>query len=137
MDWKKIKKFFTFSITSYVLMFFAILILIIFLIIFITVLKKTWYDALSVIAIIYIGTSLLSIIFSVGEFKHFQKIKNFFVIKKENENELTTFEKKQMKILNVKFKEKNNKKNFLLPTWIILLVVGIIFLIISLPFLFV
>lgn len=112
-----------------------------FLMLFIFGLKKTWYDGLSVASIFYIGISLLSIIFHFAQFKTFSKIKNLFVVKKENNEKLTKMEKQQMRILNVKYdkleEEKKVNDSSISFISIILLIYGLILLIISLPFLFI
>lgn len=107
------------------------------ILIYLFVLKRRWFDGLSIAAVFFIGISLLCIFFNKAKFNHFLKIKNFFIIKKENKEEFTKFEKQQMNLLNINFKKnfKHKKKNKSLIFHFTLLIYGIIILIISIPFL--
>ena len=132
-----------FNLSNLIIFVVGILFTIPFVLVFVFALNKSWYDGLSVAGAIYIGVSLLAIIFNFAQFKHFQKIKDFFVIKKEDKQPLTKFEREQMRILGVRYDQvepkekaqKDLKKSYFLA--LTFLIYGLIILIISLPFLFI
>ncbi len=107
-----------------------------FIFIFIS-LKKSWYDGMSVGALIYICLGFFIIILDISNFDTFNKLKRLFQVKKENNEKLTKYEKMQMKVLNINDEKKkgNNKKMIRFLSWYIISY-GIILLIISLPFIF-
>lgn len=131
-----------FSITNILLAFFISILFIPLVLIFIFGFKKKWADGLSVSALLYICFSLLSLVFNIAQFKTLQKLKKLFIIKKENNEKLLDFEKKQMKLLNIKeLEEENNEQKIIYLQRARFLscfgvAYGIILLIISLPFLF-
>lgn len=135
-----VKKYF--SITNILLVIFISLLFIPFILIFIFLLKRSWADGLSVAALLYICLSFLALVFNVAQFKTFNKLKKLFAIKKENNERLLDFEKKQMKLLNIKEVDEETKEQkiiYMQRTRFLScfgLVYGIILLIISLPFLF-
>ena len=132
-----------FSINNLIIFMVGAVFTIPFVLIFVFVLDKKWFDGLSVAGAIYIAISLLAIIFNFAQFKHFQRIKDFFVIKKEDKQPLTKFEQEQMRILGVKYdkieseniEQKDLTRSYFLA--FVFLVYGLIILIISLPFLFI
>ncbi len=113
------------------------------ILLFIYVANRSWYDALSVGSIIYFLLGLLIIIFNIAEFKTLTKLKGLFAIKKENKEELTSFEKAQMKALNLNkdaeekvesdFKKQKRKAMFRFVA-VFMMILGVILLSISLPF---
>lgn len=142
LSFKKIKKYLNWK--NFIVFLIQILIVVMFVLIFIFGINKKWYDGLSVIALIYICFGFLIIVFSIAEFKTINKIKNLFSVKKENNEKLNKFEKMQMKVLGIENlkkeeQEKQNKEkakmifHFMSISFLIL---GIILLIISLPFMF-
>lgn len=140
MKRKKINSFFKkFNSISIIMLMIGLFCTIPVMIIFVFGLNKKWYDGLSVCGAFYIGISILCFIFDYGKFNHWSKIKNIFVIKTNKTNNLTEFEKKQMKILNVKYDKTDDekKKHNYYHVFIIWLIFGITILIISLPFLFI
>ena len=132
-----------FSINNLIIFMVGAVFTIPFVLIFVFVLDKKWFDGLSVAGAIYIAISLLAIIFNFAQFKHFQRIKDFFVIKKEDKQPLTKFEQEQMRILGVKYdkteSEKTEQKDLTRSYFLasVFLIYGLIILIISLPFLFI
>ena len=132
-----------FSINNLIIFIVGAVFTIPFVLIFVFVLDKKWFDGLSVAGAIYIAISLLAIIFNFAQFKHFQRIKDFFVIKKEDKQPLTKFEQEQMRILGVKYdkteSEKTEQKDLTRSYFLafVFLIYGLIILIISLPFLFI
>ena len=132
-----------FSINNLIIFMVGAVFTIPFVLIFVFVLDKKWFDGLSVAGAIYIAISLLAIIFNFAQFKHFQRIKDFFVIKKEDKQPLTKFEQEQMRILGVKYdkteSEKTEQKDLARSYFLafVFLIYGLIILIISLPFLFI
>ena len=138
---KNYKKYFNFN--NLIIFIVGAIFTIPFILIFIFVLNKKWFDGLSVAGAIYIAVSLLAIIFNFAQFKHFKRIKDFFVIKKEDKQPLTKFEQEQMRILGVRYnktdseniKEKDLTRSYFLA--LVFLIYGLIILIISLPFLFI
>lgn len=132
----KIKKFIIKNKKSIIYAFIISLFVIPFIFIFIS-LKKSWFDGMSVAALIYICLGFFIIILDISNFDTFNKLKKLFQIKKENNEKLTKYEKMQMKVLNIdneKQKVKNKKINKFISWYII--TYGIILLIISLPFIF-
>ena len=99
------------------------------------------YDGMSVAALIYICVGILIIVFDIAKFQTWTKLKNLFAVKKENKEELTNFEKSQMKVLNIKVDDetkKNNeqKKEMFRFLAIAFIVFGLVLLLVSLPFCF-
>lgn len=109
--------------------------------IFVYALNRQWYDGLSVAGALYIGLGLLSLVFNFAEFQHFKKVKNLFVIKKESNQPLTKIERRQMRILGVKYDEENPEEKKVVDKGkryfraSLFLIYGLILLVISLPFL--
>ncbi|WP_022935360.1 hypothetical protein ACJA28_00150 [Mesomycoplasma moatsii] len=116
---------------------------IIFIVIFVYVLDKHWYDGMSTSSIIYIGLGFLLIIFDIAKFDTWNKLKKLFVVKKENNERFTKFEKTQMTILGIKDideEKKEKKKKMRLKirfVSVFMIIYGIILLCISLPFVFI
>lgn len=127
-------------IFSFMFLFFSIP----FILIFVYGLSRSWFDGLSVLGLLYLSIGVLIKVLDVAQFKTFSKIKNLFLIKKENNKELTKFEKSQMRALNLfdkkqeeiekeKLEEIKRTINYISFN---LVIIGILFLIISLPFIF-
>lgn len=137
---KFLKKYFNFKNIFWAS--FWLLFSIAFIMLYIYGINKKWYDGMSVCGMIYALLGLLMIILDIAKFDTWYKLKKLFQIKKENNEELTKFEKQQMKILNLKDDEEERKikkekskitRRFVAYSMIIF---GLIILIISLPFCF-
>ncbi len=130
----RISNFIFAFISSFVVSIIAIVLVLIF--------NKHWYDAISVIAIIYICLGILIIVFDIAQFKTWAKLKNLFAVRKDNNEPFTKFEKTQMKILRISDEETEAKydkeKRKIMFRFIasFMFVLGIILLCISLPFIF-